>query len=31
MLRRGRFAREAPNATDEGDPKYAYAQLTFSF
>lgn len=31
VLHRGRFAREAPNATREGDPTYAYAQVTVFF
>ncbi len=30
-LNRGRFARQAPNASREGDPHYYYAQLTWSF
>jgi hypothetical protein len=27
----GRFAREAPNATREGDPRYGYVQVTWTF
>lgn len=30
-LDRGRFARVAPNATREGDPRFGYVQLTWSF
>lgn len=31
ILRQGRFAREAPNAARQGDPRYAYAQLTLNY
>lgn len=27
----GRFARQAPNATREGDPRYGYVQVTWTF